>query len=194
MDGAGRSRLEGLTYGSDNEDTRARLRELMLFVAERCQDDPKFGVTRLNKILFYCDFMAFGRLGEPITGITYNKVPYGPVATGAENVRQQMERDGEILVTPEGYSPFRTKRVVPRRPADLSIFSGPEVALVDGIIAALADASASEVRDLSHGKAWQSITLHQAIPYEAVFISDEPYTEEDVARAHELIALGELED
>lgn len=58
-----------LTYGSDNEESRLRLRELMLFVADRCRGGRNFGVTKLNKILFYCDFSAFARLGKPITGI-----------------------------------------------------------------------------------------------------------------------------
>lgn len=194
MNGAHEFRPEELTYGSDNKETRARLRELMLFVAERCQDDPNFGVTKLNKILFYCDFLAFGKFGKPITGIPYNKLPYGPVPTGAESTRRQMERDGDVFVVSDGYSPFRPKRIVPRRAADLNIFSGPEVALIDGVVNALADATSSQARDVSHGKAWETVEMHEPIPYEAIFISDEPYTEADVARVHELIALGELED
>jgi hypothetical protein len=194
MSGTNEFRPEALTYGSDNEETLARLRELMLFVAERCLDDPKFGVTKLNKILFYCDFTAFAKFGKPITGISYNKLPYGPVPTGAESTRRQMERDDEIFVTSEGYSPFRIKRIVPRRTANLDMFSGPEVALIDGVINALAGTTGSQARDLSHGNAWRTAEMHGAIPYEAVFISDEPYTEADIARAHELITLGELED
>ncbi len=183
-----------LTYGSDNEESRERLRELMLFVAERCQYDPHFGVTKLNKILFYCDFFAFAKLGKPITGMPYNKLSYGPVPIAAESTRGQMQHDEDVVVTSGGRSSFRPQRMVPLRDADLNLFSGPEIALVDGIIEALSDATGSELRDISHGKAWQAVELGQAIPYEAVFISDEPYTEEDVARAHELIAAGEIED
>lgn len=183
-----------LTYGSDNEESRLRLRELMLFVADRCQGDPNFGVTKLNKILFYCDFFAFAKLGKPITGIPYNKLTYGPVPTGAENARRKMEQDGDMFVPPEGYSPFRPRRMIPRRDADLSLFSGSEIALVDGIIEALSGATSSQLRDMTHGKAWQAVGMHQVIPYEAVFLSDEPYTEEDIARAHELVASGEIED
>ncbi len=183
-----------LTYGSDNEESRARLRELMLFIAERCEYDPHFGVTKLNKILFYCDFFAFAKLGKPITGMPYNKLAYGPVPTGAENARRKMEQDGDVVITSAGRSSFRPQRMVPLREADLTLFSGPEVALVDDIIEALSGSTGSQLRDISHGKAWQAVAMHQAIPYEAVFVSDEPYTEEDVARAHELIAAGELED
>jgi hypothetical protein len=183
-----------LTYGSDNEESRLRLRELMLFVADRCQGDPNFGVTKLNKILFYCDFFAFARLGKPITGIPYNELTYGPVPTGAENARRKMEQDGDVFMSPQGYGPFRPKRMIPRRDADLTLFSGPEVALVDGIIEALSGATGSQLRDMSHGKAWQAVGMHQVIPYEAVFLSDEPYKEEDIAGAHELVVSGEIED
>ena len=183
-----------LTYGSDDEESRARLRELMLFVAERCQYDPHFGVTKLNKILFYCDFFAFAKLGKPITGMPYNKLPYGPVPTAAESTRRRMERDEDVFVPPEGYSPSRLKRMIPRRDADLNLFSGPEIALVDGIIEALSDATGSQLRDMSHGKAWQAVEMGQAVPYEAVFLSDEPYTEEDIARAHELVTSGAIDD
>jgi hypothetical protein len=194
MDGSREFNTDTLTYGSDNPESRARLRELMLFVAERCQDDPNFGLTKLNKILFYCDFLAFGKFGKPITGVPYNKLPYGPVPTGAEIMRRRMENDGDIFVPPDGFSPFRPRRIMPRRAADLAMFSGPEVALVDGVISALAGVTSSQARDLSHGAAWRAVEMYEAIPYEAVFVSDQPYTEADVARAHELIALGELED
>lgn len=183
-----------LTYGSDNEESRMRLRELMLFVAERCQDDPNFGVTKLNKILFYCDFYAFAKLGKPITGISYNKLSYGPVPTAAEATRLQMEREGDAFMTSQGYSPGRLKRIIPRREANLDLFSGPEIALVDGIVGVVSGATASQLSELSHGKAWQAVGLHQTIPYEAVFLSNDPYTEEDIARADELVASGMLQD
>src|SRR5215212_819612 len=98
----------------------------------------------------------------------------------------RVEQDGDVFMSPEGYSPFRPRHIIPRRDADLTLFSGPEVALVDGIIEALSGATGSQLRDMSHGKAWQAVGMHQVIPYESIFLSDEPYTEEDIARAHEL--------
>lgn len=194
MGPASNSDLDKLTYGSDDAGSRKRLRELMLFVAERCQGDPNFGVSKLNKILFYCDFFAFAKLGKPITGVPYNKLAYGPVPTGAENARRKLEQDGDVFVPPESYTPFRPRRMIPCREPDLTLFSGPEIALVDGIIDALSSATGSQLRDLSHGKAWQAVALHEVIPYEAIFLSDGPYSEEDIARAHELVDSGALRD
>lgn len=188
------SRSKNLTYGEDNEEARRRLRELMLFVADRCAEDTNFGVTKLNKILYYCDFLAFAKLSTPITGISYNKLPYGPVPTAAQIVRDEMRREGEIVITQEGSVSFRRSRVIPVREADLGLFSGPQVALIDSVIEALSDANAKELTEITHGNAWKAIPYHDKIPYEFAFISDKPYTEEDVARANELVAAGEIED
>jgi hypothetical protein len=185
---------ENLTYGSDNKESRERLRELMLHIAELSHGDPRFGLTKLNKILFYCDFMAFGKFGKSITGTSYEKLQFGPVPSNVESVRRQMRQDDDIYLDSVGYGTFATTRIVARRSADLNLFSGPEVALVDRIVDEFSDLTGSQLRDLSHGRAWQAVEMFEAIPYETVFVSDEPYTEEDIARAHELIALGELED
>ena len=194
MSGTREFKPENLTYGSDNEESRERLRELILYIIELSHDDPRFGVTKLNKILYFCDFTAFGKFGKPITGISYEKYPYGPVPAGVENTRGQMVRDDDIFLPPEKYGALGIQHFVALRPANLNLFSGPEVSLIDGIVLALSGATGSQLRDISHGKAWQSVGDFERIPYELAFISDEPPSEEAIARAHELVELGELED
>lgn len=54
-----------------------KLRELILHVAKKCADDPTFDVAKLHHILFRADFGAYGRFGEPITGVPYVKVEHG---------------------------------------------------------------------------------------------------------------------
>jgi ABC-type Na+ transport system ATPase subunit NatA len=48
--------------------------------------------------------------------------------------------------------------------------------------------TAKAVSEYSHGMAWKLAELNELIPYEAVFISDDPVTNEDVAHARELAA------
>jgi hypothetical protein len=57
---------ENLTFGSDDQESRERLRQLILFIAERCRADPGFGMTKLVEILFRADFESFARYGKPI--------------------------------------------------------------------------------------------------------------------------------
>jgi len=35
-----------------------KFQELLLYVAARCEGAPTFGATKLNKILFFADFLA----------------------------------------------------------------------------------------------------------------------------------------
>ena len=47
-----------LTYGENDAHSDERLGELILYVADKCADDPRFGATKLNKILWWSDFQA----------------------------------------------------------------------------------------------------------------------------------------
>lgn len=181
-------RWEDLTFGSDDQESKDRLRQLILFVAERCQADPNFGITKLVKILYRADFESFARYGESITGSRYKKFPYGPVSQAALDVKDEMEKQGEIVVVKEGYSPFLRNRVLPVQTADLAEFSGRDIALVDGVIQMFHGHTATFVSEFSHDRAWKAADWYETIPYEAAFVSDEPLTERDVIIAHEMIA------
>lgn len=181
-----KDRWQNLTFGSDNRESRERLRQLILFIAERCQADPTFGATKLLEILFRADFESFARYGEPITGTQYKKFPHGPVSTAAMDVRNEMEERGDIAVVKEGYSPYLRDRVLPLAPANLDGFSGRDIALVDGVIQMFHGHTATFVNEYSHDRAWRAAEDYEPIPYEAALLSDQPYTEEDIARAREL--------
>lgn len=188
MSGARRDEWEHLTFGSGDQEVKGRLRELILFVAERCQADPKFGMTKLVKILYRADFESFARYGESITGARYKKFPHGPVSQAALDLRDDMRAQGEIAVAKEGYSPYLRNRVIPLREADLEGFSGRDIALIDGAIEMFHGRTATFVSEFSHDRAWQAAGDYGKIPYEAALLSDEPPTEDDIARARELSA------
>jgi hypothetical protein len=175
------------TYRFSDGDGEARLRELILYVSAESQSDPKFGATKLNKILWWSDFLAYGQRGKPITGVEYMRLPQGPVPKRYLPVSEWMQQAGElgisVVPTRGGYT---QKRPVALRPANLSVFSAAEIAIVNQVIGMLRSKTAKGVSTLSHGKAWEVATDKESIPYEAVFLSDEPITREDRARTKEL--------
>ena len=59
-------RREDLTFGKDDRESRKRLRELILFIAERCLNNPTFGAVKLNKILFFADFISLPGTENPL--------------------------------------------------------------------------------------------------------------------------------
>lgn len=181
-------RGRSLTFGSSDREARERLRELILFIAERCEDEPTFGATKLNKLLFYADFKSFAIYGEPITGVTYKKLERGPVPTVLKSVRDDMRNRGEIAIEESVYYNRVQQRVVPLRRAKLAKLKDRDLKLVDEVIEGLSGQNASEVSELSHGRAWRVAEYEEEIPYEAVFLSEEGPDEYDVARAQELIS------
>lgn len=186
MDATQRDRWENLTFGSNDQESRERLRQLILFVSDRCQTDPNFGMTKLVKILWWADFESFARYGESITNTRYKKFPFGPVSEAALDVREEMKERGEIAIMKEGYSAFTRDRVVPLETANLDGFSGRDIALLDGVIHMFHGLTATHVSETSHDHAWHAAGDRKPIPYEAALLSDQPLTEDDIARAHEL--------
>ena len=71
-------------------ESERRFRELLLYICEKSATDPKFGATKLNKILYFSDFLAFARYGKPITGFEYQRERNGPVPKRLVSIRNQM--------------------------------------------------------------------------------------------------------
>lgn len=184
-------RGRNLTFGTDDQESTDKLRELILYVADKCEEDQKFSAVKLNKILFYADFLSFAKYGEPVTGVQYKKYPQGPVPTILKRVRSEMEENGESVLRKKDYYGLTQHRVIPLRDPDLDKFRARDIALVDDVIKKLWDENATQVSERSHDRVWRNSADGESIPYEAVFVSDEALTEQDIAIAHEMI--GEYE-
>jgi Protein of unknown function (DUF4065) len=167
-------------------DREHRFRELILYVSQRCENDPTFSAVKLNKILFYADFEAFAFYGKPITGMAYQKLPQGPAAKAMKRILGEMQRDNLVRVEPQKVHGYDRERVVPIRPPAPGIFSTEEIDIVEKHVRLFWNMTAKAVSDYSHGMAWKLANENELIPYEAVFISDDPVTMEDVAHAREL--------
>lgn len=188
MDTARDSRQDGLTFGSDGSRSTDKLRELVLYIADKCEEDSTFGAVKLNKILFYADFISFAEYGEAITGVKYKKYQQGPVPTILKRVRSEMEESGEVVVKKKSYYGYTQHRLISLRRPDFDQLTARDIALVDDVIQMFWDHSAYKVRELSHDRAWKNASEGEAIPYEAAFVSDEALTEHDLAIAEEMIA------
>src|SRR5437762_10146808 len=72
-----------------------KLRELILLIVSRSEDDPTFGSVKLNKLLFYCDFSAYLTYGKPITGQEYFSLKQGPAPRQMKPI-DRMEEEREL--------------------------------------------------------------------------------------------------
>lgn len=174
------------TFEFSRTDAEKRLAELIIYIAEKCSDDLYFGATKLNKILWHSDAFSFAFYGEPITGLAYMKLPKGPAPKRLLPVKNKLLDRGEIAEQKPKLGKFTQHRIIPLREPDLTVLSARDIAVVDRIIEFLADKNAGQVSKMSHLRGWQIAKTNGDIPYEAIFLSDEDLTEEDVSRTQEL--------
>jgi hypothetical protein len=161
-----------------------RLAELMLYIGRKCADDPKFGATKLNKILFYSDFLAYANLGDSITGAEYQKLPFGPAPRRIKVVRRNLEQEGALVVRSIQLRGGRAQeRIIPKRRPKMNLFTTKEIEVVDEVLNQLRGHDAESISNLSHLEiGWQVARLNETIPYGTIFLSDKALDDEDIRR------------
>lgn len=162
--------------------------ELLIYIASKCSDDASFGATKLNKILFFSDFLAYANLGESITGAAYQKLDHGPAPRELLPALDVLRENMDAVVQVSNAHGYKQKRLVALRSPVLGLFSANEIAIVDDVIEGLRDRNASEVSRLSHilSIGWKLAKMRETIPYESVFVSADVPTESDITRGQEL--------
>ncbi len=167
----------------------AKFKELLLYVAGKCEHDPKFGAVKLNKILFLADFITYAETGTPISGAEYIALELGPAPKFMKPVRDAMESDKELVVRQKRRFTYTQDQVIPLREPDLRQFTGEEIALVDAMVDLCAEDSGKDLTELTHAMlGWKMAQYKEAIPYSTIFLCGQPPTQADKERARELAA------
>lgn len=168
------------------EDER-KFTELLLYIAVQSDDDPHFASTKLNKLLFACDLFAYGTTGKPITGLRYAKRQYGPAPRKLTTIRERMITNGELAIRELPSGSHTQQRPIPLRAPDLSVFSGEEIAIVNDVLNVFRRTTARQISEWSHGLCGWAIARDGAdIPYEVVFLSDQPITAYEAEHGRQL--------
>jgi hypothetical protein len=160
----------------------------MLYLAKESESDPHFGATKLNKMLFYADFMFYGIHGRSITGATYQRLDKGPAPRQLLRYRTELVETGRAELVEKTVFNRRQKRLVARGDVDTAQFSGPELDFVRDIIEVFTDHNALQISELSHVDSfgWQVAGDREEIPYEAVFLSSDGPTASDIRLGQEV--------
>lgn len=167
-----------------------KLKELVLYIAEREKHSSRFGATKLNKILYFADFAWYLQSGFSMTGATYQKLDHGPAPRELLPVQQALLREGAAQIQVRR-TPFnrKQKRLVPLRGPDLSCFTADQLSLVNEVIDWLEPVNAGQVSLLTHEHlGWRLADLHEDIPYFTALLCDDIAEPSDIDRGLELAA------
>lgn len=160
-----------------------KLGELILYVAKKSQDDTTFGATKLNKILFAVDFMAYGAFGKPLTEAHYIRLQHGPVPKELPQVRDELIAEKRAAIQLNEHFGKEQKRIVALDTPDMSIFTDREKRLIDDVIIELKSLNATQLSDWTHGLTpWLVASDKEELPFETVFVlQNKPISKAGVA-------------
>lgn len=129
---------------------------------------PTF-VTKMNKLLFYADFLHYKKHGYGITGITYKALPFGPVPESWGALYSALPGiNMEEFVYPSGQSGIRLETA---REAENGL-NEAELSTIERVCSLFSEMSAGEISRISHlEKGWiENNDSRSAISYQNAFM------------------------
>jgi len=133
---------------------REKTKKVILFFAER-QSPYK---TKMNKLLFYTDFVHFRNMAQSITGLKYAAIPRGPVPNHFEYLFEAFVEEGIICKETTMTTYGEVEQILPsgKEHFDPSFFSASELEALDYVANTFKNTSASEIAEISHREpAWK---------------------------------------
>lgn len=149
-----------------------KFKRLVHYIIAQCDDPSRLGATRLNKILWYVDTLAYRANGVSVTGESYVKRQYGPVPKHILATLRELEGEGKVLIRDKEYIGATTMRhFYSLKEADSEALSEHEKELVHTVIDAVCERTATEISDLTHDQVWEAANIGEEIPMFATLAS-----------------------
>ncbi|HOB84124.1 MAG TPA: DUF4065 domain-containing protein [Bacteroidales bacterium] len=144
--------------------------EMVVFFTELMQPWK----TKMNKLLFYSDFLMFKQTGFSISGIQYRAIPMGPVPDNFNSIYEYLAKNDNIDIL---YSSFANGGIGEQfkpnsnRSSDMEFFNKTELSILHNVVERFKNTSTNEIIEMSHKeKAWlENINGMKLIDYNYSF-------------------------
>lgn len=128
----------------------------------------KLSKTRLNKLLFYCDFIYFSENSVSMSGATYIHDHYGPVPSDFELLYTVLRDQNIIDSVP--FSDGHGEELSTNMKPDNSYFNRQELSILDVVLSKFKDYNAKRITEYSHQeKAYMNTSSKSIISYKYAF-------------------------
>jgi len=125
-----------------------RMENLVLFF---CRSISMVSKTKLNKLLWYADFLAFKTHSCSLTGLPYLRFAYGPVPQHYDYCLAQFVAEGSLVSEEIDYGNGIVGEIyLANDEPELSSFSEGESVVVERVVQLFKDVSAKQISELSH--------------------------------------------
>ena len=134
-------------------------------------EDGKVTKTKLAKLVYLADFIWYYLNASPMSGMTYRKLPRGPVADVYFRALDEMEEDGTVSREQKGNAILFS---LIEREAPVSRLSSDERNLIEKIGMAWRGKSTDDIVNFTHEQLpWQICRDGEVIPY-GLITQEEP--------------------
>ncbi|MCH5465053.1 type II TA system antitoxin MqsA family protein [Levilactobacillus tujiorum] len=128
---------------------------------------PKLTKTKLNKLLFYTDFTHFARSTISMSGVSYARLPHGPVPDQYSLLYGSMESANLIVEKEISTGKYDWSYYVPKADFNAKLFSKEELVVMHDILERFKNMNATAISALSHKEdAWIDNDNAELISYD----------------------------
>lgn len=132
-----------------------KLTEMVVYFAQKVQPFK----TKMNKLLFYADFLMFKQSCFSISGVRYKAIEMGPVPNNFQSIFELLVNNNEIdiidKVFSQGYSGYQFK-AKKERPFNAGLFTDSEIEVLEKVSTIFKSISTNDIIKLSHTEeAWK---------------------------------------
>lgn len=130
--------------------------------------------TKMNKLLFYADFLMFKQTCFSISGVRYNAINMGPVPNNFQSIFEYLANEDEIDICTTEFSNGNVgEQFIARqdRPFKADLFSENELEVLEKVATVFKPKSTNDIIELSHlEEAWKKNEKGKSvISYEYAF-------------------------
>lgn len=138
------NKVEPLYRGFSDYDYN-KVQNMVLYFADK---HPRISKTKLMKYLFYADFSHFKNHGYSLSGMPYQKLPFGPVPYNHGLLLDTLCEEGVVSVIP--FETFDGEYIQALGEADLTVFTDEEIASLQKVVEIFRSFNAKAISDYSH--------------------------------------------
>ena len=129
--------------------------EMVVYFSEKIEPFK----TKMNKLLFYADFLMFKQSCFSISGMRYKAIDIGPVPNNFQSLFEYLSNKGEIdIYTTEFSNGYTGEQFKARkdRPFKADLFSANELEILEKVAKVFKETSTNDIIELSHlEEAWK---------------------------------------
>ena len=136
---------------------------LVSILLQNCNEEYN-DKLKLNKLLFYTDFINYKNHGSSITGITYRAIKLGPVPTNYDNIYALLKDNYITSEFRESDSGGAREIFFATAEINLGLFTEKEIESINIIISKFKESSTWDVVNLSHREgAWKKLNADSKV-------------------------------